>query len=209
MQSKRKRGFCSNCVRNVPFIRHINTRVLRMFDRITLGCLSFTGLGPWYCIQCDKKLLFVKQPSKRAAEYVPIDTEDQNQQTEKWKRRSESEELVEGPAVAVGNYLKTEGSLLANSTRLSRFSEKYRDSIVRKVLAGAHSLARVREENGLSEAEILCWTADHVNRLEQEIQALKFQLEASHRQTLESEAQFSSHRPSFDPNTLEGKVTPK
>ena len=79
---------------------------------------------------------------------------------------------LETQAESVGNFIKSESSLV-KSTSLQRFSEKYRDAVVRRILAGTSSIQQVREEKNLGESEITEWIADLFERQQQKIDALE------------------------------------
>lgn len=78
-----------------------------------------------------------------------------------------------------GNYLRREKSLVARRERCSRYSEKYRESIVQKILDGDSTIAEVRRELDLSEQDILDWIAlayfDQAKKIE-ELNAIIFAL---------------------------------
>ena len=59
------------------------------------------------------------------------------------------------------------------STRLQRYSEKYRDAVVRRILSGASSIHQVRDEKQLSESEIVDWISDLFERQQQKIDSLE------------------------------------
>ena len=110
------------------------------------------------------------------------------------------------PAESVGNFIKTESSLI-KSTRLQRFSEKYRDAVVRRIFSGVSSIKQVREEKQLSETEITDWIADLFQRQQQKIDALE-----RFKDSITAAAQLE--KPSFedvnsDAQTVAGQVRPR
>ena len=77
---------------------------------------------------------------------------------------SQSEEMPE--AEPVGNFIKDQ-SLVLKSTRLHRFTEKYRDSVVDRILAGKVSISSLTADGEFWEAELESWIADKAKRQEQ------------------------------------------
>ncbi len=76
------------------------------------------------------------------------------------------------PAESVGNFIKTESSLV-KSTRMQRYSAKYRDAVVRRILTGSASIKQIRDEKDLSETEITDWIVDLFERQQQRLDALE------------------------------------
>lgn len=65
---------------------------------------------------------------------------------------------------SAGNFLRNEQSLVMRATRLKRFSEKYRDAVVRRVLNGTTTFSQIRQELEISEVELVDWIADLFER---------------------------------------------
>ena len=196
---KYKWGYCRNCIKNVPHLRHAKSILLRFADLLTLGILSWLRIGPWYCEQCERKVAILKPTRFDAADFRS-DTyrEDDDESAE------EIEQIQ-----SAGNYLKTDCSLVMRSTRLRRFSEKYRDSLVRRLLDGKVSIADLRQERNVTEAEILDWISDRFRRLETQIELLKSgnhsPLVIEHQPNAENELDQSHESTHFD-NAMEGTV---
>jgi len=143
-------------------------------------------IGPWYCVHCDRKANFLQYPKADAPLYrksgLATQEPPQRPQSQSKAKSSESsetaettpsEKTVETPtAVPVGNFIKSENSLVMKSKRLTRFSEKYRDAVVRKILSGSTTLSQVREDKKLSEGEIIDWIADLFDRQQAKIDSL-------------------------------------
>jgi hypothetical protein len=83
-----------------------------------------------------------------------------------------------GPAASelavesVGNFLKSEHSLLMQDRRANKFTQKFRDGTVRKILSGTASIQDVRGELKVSEADLIRWIAELLSRKEQRIEEL-------------------------------------
>ena len=83
--------------------------------------------------------------------------------------RFKSEAMPE--AEPIGNFLKAK-SLVLKSTRLERFTEKFRDSVVKRILSGSVSVSSLVADGEYSESELMSWIADKARRQEQESGAL-------------------------------------
>lgn len=161
-----ERGFCRTCNRNAPFARPKNALWLSgILNWLPLERIGIGPLGPWVCECCSNKMIFLRRPRPHAPEFVS-----------KIDHAIQLAEQVE--AETIGNFLVTEKSLIHRANRLARFSEKYRDSVVRKILTGSTTIRRVRDELNLSEPEVLDWVADLVRRLNEDLGNLRDELES-------------------------------
>ena len=95
-----------------------------------------------------------------------------------------------------GNYLRREKSLIARKERCSRYSDKYRESIVQKILDGDSTIAEVRQELGLSELDILDWISlayDDRGRKIKELEELIYVVTEGSTMRIESEDPLPDH----------------
>ena len=145
----RRTGYCWNCDSNVVHVRAFESRVAWMLDRLTLGVLGLIRIGPWKCVDCGNSSMLI---SKSTAAIRSV---------------SEKQE-VDDEAAAVGNFIKTDLSLAHAATDTERFSEKYRNGIVEKLLNGKSTVSRVCHDLGVSELElqkwIKAWTDQEIRR---------------------------------------------
>ncbi len=198
MRKKFEWGYCRNCIKNVPHVRHAKSILLRFADLLTLGMIAKMRIGPWYCEQCERKVAILKRTRFDAADF----------RSDTYQEDDESAEELE-QIQSAGNYLKTDRSLVMRSTRLRRFSEKYRDSLVRRLMDGKISIADLRQERNVTEAEILDWISDRFRRLETRIELLKngnhSPLVIEHEANAEK-AHDQPHEPTHFDNALDGTV---
>lgn len=75
-------------------------------------------------------------------------------------------------AESVGNFIK-DRSLILRSTRMHRVSEKYRDSIVERILSGKVSISQLTGSGEYTEGELISWIADRVKRLSARLEMLE------------------------------------
>lgn len=108
----------------------------------------------------------------------------------------------------VGNFLKTDNSLVVRAKRLKRYSAKYRDSVIARVLHGVSTISEVRHDAKLSEAEIVDWIADKYRRMEKEIEVLKTQ-NSNETEEVTAPAPVRSSVDELEPETVEGTVKPR
>lgn len=172
--------YCPNCVKNVPHFRRIRMMGLRWLDDYFDLALGKLRIGPWYCLHCERRTLVRRSPRDSAANYRIVDPEDlEMAQSSTWVKaspdrsasQSENDSTREANVdLPVGNFIKNEKSLVVRMTRLLRFSEKYRDSVVERILHGDLTISDIRHEKDLSEREVLDWIADRVYRLETQLE---------------------------------------
>jgi len=192
--SKRTSGFCSSCQKNVPHLRWIHSPILLIFDLLSFSLARLIRFGPWYCVHCKNKRTFLPLHKPPGIDYCSTVSPKEETQPSNFGPKATTSEAQSTnsttpasppistpppmpaplqPAESVGNFIKTDSSLLMKSTRLQRYSEKYRDAVVRRILSGAISLQQARKEKQLSESEIIDWICDLVDRQQQKIETLE------------------------------------
>ena len=201
---KHKWSFCRDCRKNVPHYREFKAPVLRFLDALSLGILGWFRIGPWYCIHCERKTNFLAGERYEAPNFrSPL--ADANPEP-----NVEDDKTPRHVAQPVGNYIRKEESLVIRSERLKRFSEKYRDSVVRRIFSGQASMVQVRQEENLSEGEILDWMADLFDRMQSKLDFYHKMLGTP--PTLEIQPNQADEFPSDsipDGPVVEGKAKPK
>lgn len=164
-------AFCPQCVKNVPHFRRVRSRWLAPIDRGFGWLLQLFRIGPWYCLHCERRTLIRKSCRTDAPNYRIVDPSDPLPDDSSWTRVKVAERQDASaqptPTESVGNFIKSEKSLVLRQTRLLRFSEKYRDAVVDRLLYGDATVSELRYEKNLSERELLDWVADRMERLEQ------------------------------------------
>jgi hypothetical protein len=127
------------------------------------------------------------------------------------------------PQEPIGNVLRTDESLLVRKARASRFTEKFRDSVVKRILSGQATIGQMRHELKLSERDLLDWIAesnrekdDRIIELNQTINSLKNigwdgQFADSTLHAPHGKPTGSTHDPTSveDSSVVEGRVNPK
>ena len=201
---KHKWGFCLNCLRNVPHYREFRIAPLRFLDALSFRILSVFRIGPWYCVHCERKAIFLGGERSDAPQFRPPFAAAENQPVETTR-----DAHSKPPAELVGNFLKEEESLVMRATRLKKYSEKYRDSIVRRIMSGSATMMQIRQEKNLSEGELLDWIADLFRRMQSKMDTQTSMLEAfPHLRFLDDHAR--TNGPTIpEGTTIEGKVKPK
>ncbi len=220
-------GYCLNCCKNVPHVRVISNGLIRYFDILSLRCMRRFGFGPWHCVHCERKVLKLIKPDPDAPEYhsAALDPNYPVLETPSAflpAKPSRSSLVVphstspsinvvtplenEPSAIPVGNYLRSDSSLLMRSARLNRFSEKYRDAVVRRILSGMTTITRVREDKQLSDTEITGWIADLFERQQKRIDSLENAVRSI---PLLDQEQDNLHRMPCDPKIFNAHRSPR
>ena len=212
LSKKKTSGYCPACHKNVPHRRRFSSRFTRLLDNLSLSILRLFRIGPWFCVHCDKKSLFlagrrsdaldyrsaalgneqpvatrkqtkpvlksqIRKPEPEAQKELQQETRQKNPQKPQPKPTA-TKKPVASPdpkpaAQPIGNFLKSDRSLTNRKHRLERFSEKYRDAVVRRILAGTATISQIRNDKQLSETEIAEWIADLFDRREKKIEQLE------------------------------------
>ncbi len=74
---------------------------------------------------------------------------------------------------AAGNFLRNNQSLVMRSARSDRFTEKFRDGIVHRILNSTTTIAEVREQYHLTEQDLIDWMKHSFDRKQKRIDELK------------------------------------
>ncbi len=120
-------------------------------------------------MQCEHHRFYLPLRRKNAPEYRPEDGSPETNETNETTPRTPGGELV-------GNFIRTDQSLVIRRNRASRFSPKYRDGIVQKILLGT-AMADIRRELNLSEQDLVDWIADMLARKQEKIEQLQSTLD--------------------------------
>jgi transposase-like protein len=159
-------------MQNVEHTRKFSSLLLNIADLLTLRILRLFRIGPWYCYQCEGSRFYLR----RIRRNFPSFNRHNSQVTFDHASAStlpESEPLTQE---SVGNYLRDEQSLLMREQRATRYSQKYRDATVSRVLAEPASLQRISQELNVTASDVLDWISDYVNRQQQTIRELQRRL---------------------------------
>lgn len=184
MASRLRKGFCKDCCVNVSHARNFRTKLGWFLDMITFQFASRFRLGSWRCLQCTRRSIYLRLP-RSDAKTLQID--------DSAKLDPKEDGLV---VESGGNYLRREKSLIARKERCSRYSDKYRESIVQKILDGDSTIAEVRQELGLSELDILDWISlayDDRGRKIKELEELIYVVTEGSTMRIESEDPLPDH----------------
>ncbi|MFK7766083.1 MAG: hypothetical protein AB8B55_02490 [Mariniblastus sp.] len=204
---KHKWGYCRNCIKNVPHVRHVNSKLFRVIDAASFRAMAAFRVGPWYCEQCERKVFILKRPQFDAADF---------RTAESYFEDERSETPVDGVESA-GNFLRTDESLVVRSTRLRRFSEKYRDALVRRILEGTTTISNLRQDKNLSEAEVISWISDKFNRMEKQLHLLEehfapslgIEYDPDQKEDFSKSLDSTQFDPTSEGTIVEGQVRPK
>ena len=169
-------AYCAQCVKNVPHFRRVRSRWLAGLDRHLGKYLAYFRIGPWYCLHCEQRTIIRRSARIDAVNYRIVDpTQPVPDQESSWTKVSELDRKEpDQSAESVGNFIKSDKSLVLRRTRLLRYSQKYRDSVVDRLLSGNATIADVRHEKNICERELLDWIADRLERAEQEAAMSEF-----------------------------------
>ena len=197
-----KWGYCRNCVKNVPHYEWYSSALFRLVDQMTFRKFRLIGVGPWHCVHCQIGTFYLRPAREDAVDY-PIPASDSE---------SDSTTKIEtGQTESIGNFIREDESLVLRATRLKRFSQKYRDAVVRRVLKGSSTMAQVRQEMDVTEAELIVWISDVFDRQQVKIDSLENDFKSN--PSLRIVHKREDSEPAIDSIsngiTLDGQVRPK
>lgn len=147
-----KLGYCSSCAQNVHHYRGRRSRLGSLAEYVLVG---YWRIGYWHCCRCDKSSLLL--PFRRF--HRPTNNRAAEQQMEQGTEK-------------VGNYLRSDSSLVMQSKRSSRYSQKFRDGTVRRIASGKTTIGQVCVELKVTESDIAAWFGDMLRRKDERIQEL-------------------------------------
>lgn len=75
-------------------------------------------------------------------------------------------------AESVGNYILNSESLILRRNRAKRYSPKYRDGAVARIVSGTSTISQIGQEMGLTERDLVDWIADALARKQDRIDEL-------------------------------------
>ena len=138
---KSKIGYCSSCMKNIPHVRRLSNPLVWLLDTLTLRTAQLLRIGPWYCIQCGARQMFLHSRRRSVGTFDP--------------------HLEENSGVeSAGNYIRTTESLVMRRNRAKRYSQKYRDGVVQRLIGGTATISQIGQELDLTERDLVDWIAD-------------------------------------------------
>lgn len=196
-------GYCRNCVKNVPYVEWHTSSLFQFLDNMTFGKLRMLRIGPWHCVHCQSQSIVLRRTQADAVDYPIQDLESSGSH--------QNQDVAPGHAESVGNFIRTDESLVMRSNRLKRFSEKYRDAVVRRILKGSTTMAQVRQEMDVSETELVDWIADIFDRQQAKLDALGSVADAFPALRIVDDNSPSDSPEDSNPGsvTVDGRVRPK
>jgi len=197
----KKLGFCKQCLRNVPHVLYFQWPIFRFLNQ-RLEFADSLPLGSWHCCGCERNSYRLKRPDPEVTTDQTSttmndivewpDRNDRSQRTGLFFRRkkvaSVTLSLADEMAAAepeskfehVGNVTRSDDSLLVRKSRAARYSQKFREGVVNRILSGQSTISQVKNELGLSERDLLDWINDkvllqdrHITKLTQVVDAVK------------------------------------
>lgn len=133
---------------------HLAQGLFWRLHQSTFQLLPRLGLGRWACTECY---------SERAL-LAPV-------------RRPTGVETSGSTFEPDGNFIVGNLSLVRRSLKTSRYTEKFRDSVVERLVSGQVNLESVRSELRVREADVMAWIADRLQRQQDRVSQLTRMLE--------------------------------
>ena len=184
-----KIGYCTCCMQNIPHVRRVTNRYAWCLDTLTLRLARLLRIGPWYCVQCNTRHIMLHARRRSAPTFDPNTDKTSDNETE-----------------SVGNYIRTTESLVMRRNRAKRYSQKYRDGVVNRLIGGTATISQIGQELDLSERDLVDWIADALARKQERIEELTALLDALGGQMDHSRIEYQpvSYASEDDEKTIEG-----
>lgn len=116
--------------------------------------------------------------------------------------------VEEGSSVeSAGNYIRTTESLVMRRNRAKRFSQKYRDGVVQRLIGGTATISQIGQELDVTERDLVDWIADALATKQDRIDELTSILKSFH--SLEDRVKIEHEPVSFADdagNTIDGTI---
>lgn len=187
-----RKGYCRDCQANVKHVRRFRSALTRSFDKLTFRFMARFRLGSWHCLQCTRNTIYLALP-RADVRTIHIG-------------RAEQPKSEETQVESAGNFLRNEHSLVAKKQRLSRYSPKYREGVVHKILSGHVTVAEMCRELELSETDLMEWFAAVFDEQAIKIKQLSSLIEALGENGM---IQRISAEDEFDHNVIDSKSAGK
>lgn len=196
----KKLGFCKQCLRNVPHVLYFQWSIFHFLNQ-RLEFADSLPLASWHCCGCERNSFRLKRPDPEVTtDHTSTtmddivdwpDRNDRSQRTGLLFRRKKAgqatlnltDEIAAEPETKfehVGNVTRSDDSLLVRKSRAARYSKKFREGVVDRILSGQSTISEVKNELGLSERDLLDWINDkvllqdqHITKLTQVVDAVK------------------------------------
>ena len=176
-------GYCSICKQNMLHVRQAAGRWRLAIEIVTLKLSRFLGEGPWQCCQCDQWSRFLQRNKKKTAT---------------------NSESTKSDFTIDGNFIRQNQSLVLQKQRTARFSQKYRDGMIQRLLSGSSRMSQICRDLGITEDDIMIWMADLLQRRDEKIKELGDLLNQQREYRIEMSADFMR-----DNNQSHDKLPPK
>lgn len=169
-------GFCPMCMQNVQHTRTFSLRLFNWLDLISLRALKIFRIGPWYCYQCECKSFLLANPKRSAPTFNSLQLKSSFEIG--FENEPAEPETSTATVASVGNYLKSEHSLVMRDKRSRKFSQKFRDATVLRILSGATTMTQARHELEVKETDLIDWIANLMKRKDERIDELLLVLQS-------------------------------
>ena len=136
------------------------------------------SFGPWYCGQCEKRIRCL--PRVRS-----------NQPT------IQGPEAIGEEAEKIGNFIRSDSSLVLRKKRSSRYTNKYREGVVQRLLSGKVTIAQLTTELKVTESDLMSWVSEMMKSRDQRIADLTGLLDSYLRVTSQ-QIGITDESPQFD-----------
>lgn len=152
--SQTRLGYCRRCDENTPHRKRIYSSAGRLFNRCLFDLPVRWGFGSWMCLQCGARQLIHEPPFDEESN-VPVDSPQR---------------------VDLLPKLNRERDLVASVSRRERFSDKYLEAVLDRLLAGDDDLRSIRDELNLNEFDLWAMIRERFQRIEQQVEGLQAEL---------------------------------
>lgn len=155
MNRSMRKGYCRDCRANVNHVRRFVSNIAWLLDTLSFQFMGRFRLGHWHCPQCTRKSFYLPLARRDARTIPPLN----------------SKEPIAPQVESAGNFLRSQ-SLVARKSHASRYSAKYREGVVKKILSGRVTLSEMSREISVPEVELIDWIATAFNDQQSKIRQL-------------------------------------
>ena len=148
----KEKAFCVDCLRTLSHQRY-HSSLANWMNVFSLGIFRRKGLGPWFCRQCGRKSFWLPKATDKPIERVAQKSD-----------QCQIESAQEPESNLAGNYILDEQSLVRRVEASNRFSQKYRDNVVERIISNRSFISKVCRELEVTESDVQYWIKQWIKR---------------------------------------------
>lgn len=171
-------GYCNWCAENTEHGHYAKSPISAFGHSFVRLFAGSGGYGPWYCSGCRRVSTVIVPPVEQRKE-SSIDDVTVQQPTEGSLSKPDVSQAVI-PQASDSRRPVTQPTRKSQTSKISqsssRYSQKYRFAVARRIIDGHATFKQIGEELSISKREIWSWLVEHFRDNQHQIAQLKKQV---------------------------------